>query len=296
MAFIIKKLKTIPQNLLVARTDRIGDFILSLPVLEALKKNPGICVSVLCDQLVAPFLKNNPFVDQVITVDKKKSAGGSIQKIKEGRFDGLLVLVNDPLILKILPRLKSVPVRIGPSSKLSAFLRYTHPVVQKRSRSIKNEAEYNLELLEVFGLIADFQIKPKLYFDQAEVKGLKDKHSFLFKNPLQKKIVFHSGMKGSALNLKQERYEELLSWMLAEGYIVFLSGYESLELEANRNYCRIFKDYENKQLFDLSGQLGLREYAVLISLSDLFIGPSTGPTHIANAAGTPLISFYPPIL
>ena len=41
--------------------------------------------------------------------------------------------------------------------------------------------------------------------------------------------------------------------------------------------------------------MGISGYLNLLSLVDLFIGPSTGPTHLAAALGKPVVAFYSPI-
>ncbi|NQU64592.1 MAG: glycosyltransferase family 9 protein, partial [SAR324 cluster bacterium] len=167
MARFFRKLKKNPTKLLVARTDRIGDFVLTLPVLEVLHK-AGIKASILCRTMVTPLLENNPFVDRIITVDRPDA--DPIEEIHAYGFDTLLVLVNDPIIRRLLPRLKDIPVRIGPLTKPSVFFSYTHPVLQKRSRSVMNEAEYNLELLGIFGLKPAQPPRPQLYFQEDEIQ------------------------------------------------------------------------------------------------------------------------------
>ncbi|MBU2643136.1 glycosyltransferase family 9 protein [bacterium] len=293
MAIFLRKLKKIPQRILVARTDRIGDFVLTLPVLEVLR-NAGLAPSVLCRELVIPLLENNPFVDQVITVDGADS--DPLAEILSAGFDGLLVLVNDPTIRRLLPHLKDIPVRIGPLSKPAVFFSYTHPVLQKRSRSLMNEAEYNLELLEIFGLKPVAPPRPRLYFQEAEMGALRKAHTDIFRvGPGAPRIVFHQGMGGSALNWGEQHYQDLLQGLLDAGYRIVLTGDGAEEAKRNRRLRLEMQSGFSDQLFDLTNGLSLRQFSVLIHLCDLFIGPSTGPTHLANAAGTRIISFYPPI-
>ncbi len=293
MALFLRKLTYKPKRILVARTDRIGDFILTLPVLEALKKG-GVEPSILCQSAVTPLLENNPFVDQIITVDDPDS--DPIDAIRSHEFECLLVLVNDPIIRGLLPYLKHIPLRIGPLSKPSVFFAYTHPVLQKRSRSLMNEAEYNLELLEVFGLKVNEPIRPQLYFRDSEIQAFQTEHNGIFKNTSNEPlIIFHQGMGGSALNWREESYRILLEGLLDKGYRVILTGNGEEEAERNRGCKDSVHSRFPDRISDLTNQLSLRQLGLLIHLADLFIGPSTGPTHLANAVGTENISFYPPI-
>lgn len=292
MTILLRKLKTRPQKILISRTDRIGDFILTLPVFEALGQQFSANFTILCQDTVVPILEHNPFVQNIISVKSTDSTKNICTKIIKENFDAIIVMVNDPFILKILPHLKSIPVRIGPLSKLKAFSLYTHPVIQKRSKSILNEAEYNLELLKIFDQKVNVQIKPKVYVENSEKDQLKRRLNYI-QFEKRKTIIYHTGMSGSALNWDDQNYEILLTKLAKLDVNIVLTGYS--ESEKKRNIYLIEQLPNKKNIFDLTGQVILRELIVLHALSDIFVGPSTGPTHIANAAGLKIFSFYPPI-
>ena len=86
-----------------------------------------------------------------------------------------------------------------------------------------------------------------------------------------------------------------MSDILDSGYRVVLTGNGKEEAERNSQLFNLFQPAYKNRLFDLTNTLSLRQLSLLIHLSDLFIGPSTGPTHLANAVGTEIISFYPPV-
>jgi ADP-heptose:LPS heptosyltransferase len=298
MAFFLRKLKKQPRKLLISRTDRIGDFILTLPLFKVIAKELKFKFSVLCQESVTPLLLNNPYVKETITVSRHKSQEELVAEIRSQGFDTLLVLVNDRFTLKLLPQLHFIHARIGPISKPTAIFHYTHPVIQKRSHSRYNEAEYNLELLKIFGPTNYQAEKPELYFDPFELatfqKQIKQSQTTFPKTG--KMIVLHAGMQGSALNWKRECYQQLLILLLTAGHYVILTGTGENEREQNQNFIHSLPEKLLKRITDLSCSLTLRELSLLIKTANLFIGPSTGPTHIANAVGTPLISFYPKIV
>ena len=47
---------------------------------------------------------------------------------------------------------------------------------------------------------------------------------------------------------------------------------------------------------ECAGLLSLTELAALLRRARVFVSNSTGPLHIAAAAGTPVVGFYPPIV
>jgi len=297
MTIFLKKLNRTPKKILISRTDRIGDFMLTLPVFECLKSYFDLEITVLCNELVLPLIDNNPYVNRRISISKQDGDAEIIEKIRSYQFDTLLVMVNDPIICRLIPKLHFIPTRIGPLSKIRMYFHYTHPIIQKRSRSVKNEAEYNLELLEIFNLRKIQSPSPKLYFIKNTIKPLKERFNqqIPFDQNKQQKIIFHSGMSGSALNWPFEFYQELLEKLLEEKYFVILTGTGESEIDRNQLLIQQFQKKYKKNLIDLTNQLNLKELATLISACNLYIGPSTGPTHIAAATGTKVITFYPPI-
>ncbi len=294
MDFILRRLRRRPKRVLLSRTDRIGDFILTLPVLEAMKRHIGIDFAVLCRESVAPLLEGNPHCGRAIPIRQGDSPQRTLRAIREGQFDCLLVLVNDPTIRKLLPELRHIPNRIGPLSKLQTLLHYTHPILQKRSKSIKNEAEYNMDMLRLFDRKTDWKIRPKLYLNEAEIKETRCRFSAPFRSP-KPKIVLHAGMGGSALNWPEFRYQKLIERLVELDNVVILTGAGREERKANERFIGSLNGRFKDRAFNLAEQVNLRQLAALISQSDLFIGPSTGPTHIANAVGTPIVAFYPPV-
>ena len=200
-------------------------------------------------------------------------------------------------MLHLLPRLKQIPCRIGPLSKPSALFHYTHPVRQKRSTSTQNEAAYNLELLKIFEIDPPTSIKPRLYLNEEEIQAFRSKHGELYGQIPHKHhwIAIHPGMGGSALNMSFQFYLEVMSGLVSKGFVLFLTGSGKAETANNDHLIHQLKTEYQPFVVNVSDRLDLRELAILLSESRLFIGPSTGPTHLANAVDTPVISFYPPI-
>ncbi|OGG99736.1 MAG: hypothetical protein A2600_14010 [Candidatus Lambdaproteobacteria bacterium RIFOXYD1_FULL_56_27] len=292
-----RSVKEAPQKILVCRTDRIGDFVSSLPVFEVLGNRLGLKVSVLCRPLTAPLLENNPFVSQVILYQPQRTKE-VLEEIKAADFGAILALVNDPAALGLLPRLQEIPVRIGPLSKPKMLFYYNYPVLQKRSRSVQNEADYNLDLLRPLGYDGSNRPKPKLYFTELEEQGFLGRLQELLPrlDPTQGYVVVHPGMSGSALNWPESHYGELLGRMVERGLRVVLTGMGAQEALLVDRLVQGIPQRFQPQVFGLVDRLGLRELGLLCRFARGFVGPSTGPTHVAGAAGVPLVSFYPPIL
>ena len=293
MVFFFRKISRLPRKILFVRTDRIGDLVLSLPVFEAFKQLGESTLTVLCSIQAAVLLEKNSFVDHVLTLDENLEVQNLCNKINEKQFDCVLILVNHPNLKKTLPALRNIPIRIGPLSKPHMFFFYTHPVIQKRSHSLKNEAVYNLELLQIFSSYKNSQLRPKLVISDIEKTQWLKKFN-LSEKKISKMILIHPGMGGSALNWNG--FPELVGLLLSKGYLIGLTGRGKQEQRTNQALYQSVSTKFVNQIVDFTGKLDLRELAILIYFVKLFVGPSTGPTHLANALKTKVISFYPPIL
>lgn len=77
-----------PRRILVFRKSSLGDVILTLPVLVALKKEfPDSRIDYLTRSQYAPVVRFHPAVDNVITFDKNPSFMGIIESIRQGKYD-----------------------------------------------------------------------------------------------------------------------------------------------------------------------------------------------------------------
>ena len=80
------------NNILITRTDKLGDVILSFPVVSALrKKYPAAQIWFLARNYTKNILECNPLLDGIILIDKpdnkKKNYISLIREIKKRKFD-----------------------------------------------------------------------------------------------------------------------------------------------------------------------------------------------------------------
>ncbi len=285
------------KKILITRTDRIGDVVLSTPVLKSLKNSfPSVSISVLVRPYTKDIVTDNPNVDEVIIYDPEgehKTLKGMLnlaKKIREKKFDAALILFLD-FRAGLLTYLSKIPRRIGPATKLAQIF-LTDRIKQHRSKIDKHETDYNLELSEILGAKPIRQ--SEIYIPDEIIKGvdklfstLNTQHSTL-NTPI---VGIHPGSGGSARNWKPERYAELANKIIDKiGASVFITGGPGEEELVNG----IVSNTSGKA-FKYISYSGLRELAAVIKRFNVLVGPSTGPIHIATAVGTPVVSIYCPI-
>ena len=134
------------KRILVSRTDKIGDLILSIPSFFMLKKMyPNAELVAIVRKYNMDIVKNLPYIDRFVVLDDYTKAE-LLEKIAYFKADVFIALYNDAYIAA-LARASKAKIRIGPISKLNSFFTYNKGVLQKRSRSVKNEGQYNLDLV-----------------------------------------------------------------------------------------------------------------------------------------------------
>ncbi|MFQ5431857.1 MAG: glycosyltransferase family 9 protein [Nitrospinota bacterium] len=273
-------------NILVVRTDRIGDVVLSTPVLASLRASrPNWKISILARPAVAPLLQGHPDVDSVITLetDDKPSFSntrGLSDRLRKADFDIAVHLYSDFWISLAVWR-ASVGQRIGPASKLARIF-YNHAIVQHRSIGGRHEADHNLDLLKPLGI-------PPIRRSKVSVAETIPADAGKLLDNQKKNIGIFPAMGGSARNWKPEKYARLAELLSDDGLHVILMcgpGEEKLLDDVQSFTSKTPPRYVADRLDEL---------AVFVKALDCFVAPSTGPLHIASAVGTPAVGIYCPI-
>ncbi len=279
------------KKILIVRTDRIGDVILSTPVAEILKqKFPQARIDFLVASYTAPILKNNPFINEII-LDDNKSAKGFMdlrKTIKKNNYD-LAVVLHPTLRLAYLLKSAQIPVRIGTGYRAYSFL-FNQKIYQHRKTVEKHELEYNLDMLKPLGMEA-LKIAPKIYLSEDEKRNARD---FLKKLGIGEEdilVIIHPGSGGNCLNWSAEKFGELAEKLIASYSVkVVVTGQPQEKILTEKMRSRMKQEF-----IDLMGRTDLRLLAAIIEKSDLLISNSTGPMHMAAALGVPTVAIFCPI-
>jgi len=200
------------MNILVVRTDKLGDFITALPTMYILKHHDANNKIIAC---VAPLnealAKSCDFIDEVIVDDGKSSVFELSRKMQNVEIDISITLFSNTRVA-FAQFLARIPKRVAPATKIAQIF-YTDRVKQKRSEVKMAEFEYNLQLVKtVFETIDTNYPKPLLKFDDSK----KIYEIFYVNNKIKKEIIaFHIGFGGSSdANWNVDEYESLIRTVL----------------------------------------------------------------------------------
>jgi len=275
------------MKIIISRTDKIGDLLLSIPSFYRTRQMfPKAKLIILVREYNFDIVKNLPYVDQVVKIDDYTQKE-LIDVVRELKVDYFVSLYTDKYIGELAKK-SGARFRIGPYSKMHSFFAYNRGVRQKRSRSIKNEAEYNLDLIREIDKDSFEQnrtINTKLYLEKKHYDFAKD----YLKGVAGEIIVINPFSAGSAKNLRLCQYKQLVELILRNAsFNVLLIGHIKDENEIFEN----FGDVKNDRLKIFINSDSILYTAALIDASSLYIGGSTGPTHIAGALQKKIIAFY----
>lgn len=280
------------KRIIVSRTDKIGDLVLSIPSFYMLKKMyPQAELVILVRKYNYDIVANLPYIDRIIKIDDY-TKGELLEKIPYFKADVFIALYNDDFVAS-LARASKAKIRIGPLSKLNSFFTYNKGVFQKRSRSIKNEGEYNLDLVKKLNpyrfneyyelnnslILTDENRKvANLYFSENNIEG--------------KCLVVNPFIGGSAKNITDKEYAQIIKRLKKEydgDLNVIITCYISDEERAFSLKNLINED----NVYVFANSFSVLNIASIIEKADVYLGGSTGPTHIAGALQKKIVAIYP---
>jgi heptosyltransferase-2 len=280
------------ENVLIVRTDRIGDVVLTLPMVPALHARfHGRKISMLLRSSTQELVDGFSGLNSILTYDdggSPKAFFSLLSELRERRFD-LAFVVHPTFRLALVMLLAGIPLRVGTGYRWYSFL-FNRRVFEHRRTAEKHEAEYNLSLLQAIG--CDIQGIPSiaLTVPGAAKNAAAQELKRLGIAATEKLVILHPGSGGSARDWSAQNFGNLARALKKDGCSVVVTGSSSEELLVEE----VVKISSGTAAAS-AGRLSLKELAAFIGSARLFVSNSTGPLHIAAAVGTPVIAFYPPI-
>ncbi len=275
----------------------MGDMIVTTPLFAEIKRAfPACRLTVLASSAGAAVARAHPAVDAVeVDAHEAKGSGwrGTLslaRRLRRLRCDAAVVAYAKHR-LAVAVWLARIPLRVGPGQRGYSFL-FNRPVFQQHRRPpIRHETSYSLDLLRPLGIEPDANARPVWVVSRAERAAMRELLTKRGVPPDRPTVTIHPGCGGSSLNWTPERYAELGDKLAAErGVTIAITG-GAHEVALASQVCAAMQ----APALNLAGQLSLAQLAALIAQSVLYVGSSTGPSHLAAAVGTPVVALYCPL-
>jgi len=270
----------------------IGDSILAIPSIRSLKTNfPDSSIAILAKKWVKDVFINLEFVDDIMIIPEKndlKTLKSAAHNIKKQEFDAGLLLPNS-FVSALLFYMAGIPKRWGYKNEgRQIFL--TKAVPHKNPRKQIHQVQYYQNLITGLGLK---ECPPNLHFSVTQQeKDLAADFLRSFEIDLQKKrvILNPGGYYGPAKRWPVSKYRELAK-MLQNKFDIHILIIGS---KSESRLARLISSGLKKKPIDLSGKTSLRMLSGVISTADLVVSNDTGPMHLSNALGIPVIALFGP--
>ncbi len=291
-----------PQRILVIRLDRIGDVVLSTPVLQALREAyPTAFIAMMVRPICRELVEGNPYLNEVILYDKDGQHRGIASSIRFGlglrrfHFDTALVL-HPTNRSHWIPWLAGIPVRIGYDRKSGWLL--THRMPHRKHEGTKHEAEYTLELLRVLpapalakggpGGITPSSPRPFVPVHPESgrrVEQLLHEHGVQAGKTL---VAIHPSASDSSKRWMAERFAEVADRFIDahQAQIVLVAGPGDVQ------HAQAVERAMRHRPINVAGKLSVGELAALLSRCRLLLSNDSGPVHVAAALGIPVVAIF----
>jgi heptosyltransferase-2 len=285
------KEKSQERRILLIRTDRIGDVLLSTPAIKAAREAyPNAHIAMMVRPYAADIVDGNPYLDEVILYDKDgehKSIFGTLRFVvglRKKRFD-LAVILHPTNRSNMIPFLAGIPERVGYDKKGGIFL--TKKLEDVKHIGQKHEIDYNLDVLRAAGIEA----KDRALYMPVRAGDERIIDRFFLLNDLDKKdtvIAIHPGASCPSKRWPAYRFGRVADELIDRHKVrvVIIGGPADL---------KTVRETESGMLHRpiiLSEDHSLGEVAALLKRCKIFISNDSGPVHIAVAVGTPVISIF----
>jgi heptosyltransferase-2 len=277
-------------KILVRATNWIGDAIMSLPALRAIRQRfPDAGITVCAKPWVSSLYQGERSIDNVIPLRGRLE---TIRILRRGHFD-LGILFPNSFDSAAVVRLGGVKRIVGYARDGRSFLLTDAIAVPKAGEIPVHERFYYLELLRRAGLLETIPDTPEIRLDGIgelrangeklfEARGLK----------LPAIGVSPGAAYGSAKRWLPERFAEAAARLggelgaeLGGSVAVFGSATEKAlcgEVARAANGC------------NLAGATTLREFIEMTAACRVFLTNDSGAMHIASALGVPSVTVFGP--
>lgn len=281
-------------RILLIRLRRIGDIVLTTPAVAALKKaRPRAKLTYVVEASYRRLVEGHPDIDEVLILPPDAAPADLLRtarKIRRMRFDAVLDFHGGPRAWW-LTALSGAGLKVGYSVKYKSFA-YHKRIPRRPPRGWIHSAANHVNLVRALGL--DVPEIPALSLPEPRPEETARVESFLRSIAAEGKrvVVLHIGAGNAFRDWGEDNLTALILRLARTDRvrIVLTGGPEDRRRAASllaRTPSNVYAEGVDYNLLEL------RE---LVRRSALFIGPDSGPMHIAATTPTPSVALFGPTL
>lgn len=288
------------ENILIIRADNMGDLIMSVPAIRALKQSISCKITVLTSSMAAAIASFIPEIDDVIVFDlpwiKAPRANANetiltlVRQLEEKRFDAAVIFTvfsQSALPAAMIAYMSGIPLRLA-YCRENPYELLTDWVADKEPYTfIRHQVRRDLGLVNFIGADTD-NIHLQLNISGTAWKNAREKLSKAGVNTEKPLLVFHAGV-----SEKKREYPKDL-WIEAARKLINDKGFQVLftGVVSEKDLCDQLAKKTGENAFSAAGLLDLEEFIAVIENSPVIVSVNTGAIHIAAAVNTPVVVLY----
>jgi heptosyltransferase II len=279
---------TEPKRILVRATNWVGDAVMSLPALHALRaRYPEAHIAILAKPWVSDLYGRESFCDAIIpytprTLGEKWAAGRALER---RNFD-IAILLQNAFEAAAVAFVAGIPRRIGYARDgRSWLLTDAIPVPVEKV----HERFYYLELLHRAGILDRVPECESIRLEGAAAARRAGLERFALSRMGDRVIGVSPGAAyGTAKRWLPERFAEAATRVALE-----LDAQVAVFGAANeRDVCEQVARGIQVPVRNFAGETTLAEYIELAAACTVYLTNDSGPMHIASALGLPTVAVF----
>ena len=262
-------------RILVVALRRLGDVLLTTPLIHSLRRAwPDAIIDALVFADTAGILRGNPDLNGIVGMPSPPTMMQSLTlAARLFRTYDLAISTQSgdrPTFFAFIAGRVRVGPYVGGRLKRLAYRR-TQP-----AQSGAHRVEENLRLADLLGIERVPEVVAPV---QPDVRGA----------PAGAYAVIHAAPMFRYKQWTQSGWRELAAALAARGLTVVATGGPA---EAERRY--LDDVWNGVSVTRMDGRLDWSQLAGLVSKAQVYVGPDTSVTHLAAAAGCPVVALYGP--
>jgi heptosyltransferase-2 len=279
----------------------VGDAVMTVPALRELRRLlPGARITLATRSWAEGVFDGADFIDDLLIINRSGRGLDALRQARQWharRFD-LALLFPNSLEPALVSRLARVPIRVGYATAGRGFL-LTHPLAVPVWRGRRHEVFYYLNIVDELRRLltgvaneGDAHV-PRMELNVSDARR-REAREFLRRNGLNTERPLVALCPGST-NSRAKRWPAASFAALADllavecGAQVLLVGSRE-DKEASSAVAAAARHAP----LDLTGRTELALTAAILSVADLLVTNDTGPAHLADAVGCPVVVVFGP--
>ena len=284
------------QRVLLLRPEsKLGDMVISLPVVDALKRHfPRLRISILCSPGNLSLIKDDPRFDMIFLYRKNIFRDiAEVRRMRRERFDCVLDLLCDDSVTALVLSQYCVPrkPRLGVGKqRFAAYYDFNRFNPIEESKHIVYNTLY---LLGAFGIDGEMEegYAPVFVSEQGQdianrfvagVNGDRSSSGML--------VGFNVSAGTASRRWEKAKQAALIERIIShDSSVRFIVISTPTEREQGQWLCDRFPG----KSYLVPDGLSISEAAAIVKRLDLLITPDTSLVHIARSFRVPVVSMYP---